>query len=172
MIRLATAPLCLLVASLVAGACAPRQEYRSAAEAACAAEAERIVLERNRARSVRLDSPGLGAQTIMEETNISTRFARESEFSERRRLTRECLERLSAEEARRNAATPPPQPAGSQPAAATSQPAAATSQPAPAPRAAPVGFERGTALPPPASAPASAPGAAPGARTEPAIRGW
>lgn len=156
MIRLTAAPVCLILASLAVAACAPRQEYRSAAEASCAAEAERLVLDRNRARSVRLDSPGTGAQTIMEETNISTRFARESEFSERRRLTRECMERLGAEEARRNAASPAPQPA------AASTPAAA------APRSAPGGFERGTALPPPAPTPAPAPGAA----TPPSVRGW
>jgi len=149
-------PAWLLLACLAVAACAPRQEYRSAAEASCAAEAERLVLERNRARSVRLDSPGTGAQTIMEETNISTRFARDSEFSERRRLTRECLERLGAAEAQRNAAPPAPQPAAG--------------QPAPASRAAPVGFERGTALPPPAPTPASAP--SPGAAPPPAVRGW
>lgn len=156
-------PASLLLACLALAACAPRQDHRSAAEAACAAEAERIVLERNRARSVRLDSPGVGAQTIMEETNISTRFARESEFSERRRLTRECLERLGAEEARRNAATAAPQPAGS-------QPIPATSQPAPASRAAPGGLERGTALPPPAPTPAAPP--VPGTSSPPAVRGW
>lgn len=166
MIRLTAAPVCLILASLTVAACAPRQEYRSAAEASCAAEAERLVLDRNRARSVRLDSPGTGAQTIMEETNISTRFARESEFSERRRLTRECMERLGAEEARRNAASPAPQPAAaSTPAAA---PPAAASPAAAAPRSAPGGFERGTALPPPAPTPAPAPGAV----TPPSVRGW
>lgn len=120
----------------LAAACAPRQEYRSSAEAACAAEAERLVLDRNRARSVRLDAPGTGAQTIMEETNISARFARDSEFTERQRLTRECLERLGAAEAARGSA-----PAASPPG-----------QPAPASRAAPGEFPRGTALPPPAPA--------------------
>jgi hypothetical protein len=155
-------PACLLLACLVAAGCAPRQEYRSAAEASCAAEAERLVLDRNRARSVRLDTPGTGAQTIMEETNFSARLARDSEFSERRRLTRECLERLGAAESQRNAATPAPAPASSSPAG----------QPAPASRAAPGGFERGTALPPPAATPASAPASAPGAAPQPAVRGW
>lgn len=139
MMRPAVALLCLLAAS----ACAPLQERRSPAEAACAAEAERLVLERNRGRSVRLDSPGTGAQTIMEETNVSASFARESEFAERRRLTRECLERQGRQ------ADPGAAPAQAPAGAPAARPAA---QP-------PGGLQRGTALPPPAPA-------------EPPVRGW
>jgi hypothetical protein len=158
--RLAAPLLCLLAAT----ACAPLQENRSSAEATCAAEAERLVLERNRARSVRLDAPGTGAQTIMEETNVSATFARESEFAERRRLTRECLERLGARQPQAQPqGQPQGQPASTAPAAAT--PAAAPA--APAPRAVPPasgtppqgGIQRGTALPPPS--PTQAP-----------VRGW
>jgi hypothetical protein len=141
----------------LAAGCAPRQEYRSSAEAACAAEAERLVLDRNRARSVRLDSPETGARTIMEETNISARFARESEYTERQRLTRECLERRAAAEAQRSGA----------PAAPPAQPAA---QPSPPPRGGAGELPRGTALPPPAPAPVPASATSPA--SQPPVRGW
>ncbi|MCU0984867.1 MAG: hypothetical protein MUC89_07960 [Acetobacteraceae bacterium] len=165
--RLAAPLLCLLAAA----ACAPLQEHRSPAEAACAAEAERIVLDRNRARSVRLDAPGTGAQTIMEETNVSASFARESEFAERRRLTRECLERLGARppqgqtpqgqtpqgQTPQGQSGAPPSGRATQPAApAPAAPASAVPASSPPPQG---GIQRGTALPPPSPA-------------QPPVRGW
>jgi hypothetical protein len=143
----------------LAAGCAPRQEYRSSAEAACAAEAERLVLDRNRARSMRLDSPETGARTIMEETNISTRFARESEYAERQRLTRACLERLGRAQTA---------PGASPPASGPVEPAAQ-----PARRGGAGELPRGTALPPPMPASAAAPSSAPPSSTPAtAVRGW
>jgi len=132
-------------------ACAERQDHRSSVEAACAAEAERLVLQRNRGRSVRIDSASGGPGTIMEETNVSDAFARQGEFRERERLTRECIRQTDAAQ-NRPAITPSPAP----PASATPAPAAA---PASGPGTSSSAPRQGLALPPPAPLPASSSGA-------------
>jgi hypothetical protein len=103
-------------------ACAARQDNRSAAEISCSQQAERLVLERNRSQNVRLDAMGTGARTIMEETNTTAGWSRDAEFTERQRLTRECLRRVDEEAALRRQ-----QQGGTAPAAAPSAtPPAAT----------------------------------------------
>lgn len=160
-------PLALALVVLAA-ACAERQDHRSSAEAACAAEAERLVLDRNRGRNLMIDSSISGPATLMEETSMSAQFARQSEFRERDRLTRECLQRTEAQNrpaaapaATPAAATPAPVPAASP--AAAQPPMTGTGQPAS------TEFRRGTALPPPPASGAPQPAAAP---AQPPIRGW
>lgn len=107
----ATLALTLPLLALIP-ACAERQDNRSAAEISCSQQAERLVLDRNRSQNVRLDAMGTGSRTIMEETNTTAGWSRDAEFTERQRLTRECLRRADEEAAQRRQ-----QPGGSTPAA-------------------------------------------------------
>jgi len=87
----------LLIALALLAGCAPRQDNRSPAQIACASQAEQVMADRNRSRNLRLEDAGAAsAPTIMAETNVVARFDRESEFAERQRLTRECLQRAEA----------------------------------------------------------------------------
>ncbi|WP_144299570.1 hypothetical protein [Elioraea rosea] len=156
-------PLALALVVLAA-ACAERQDHRSSAEAACAAQAERLVLDRNRGRNLMIDSSMSGPATLMEETSMSAEFARQSEFRERDRLTRECLQRIEAQNrpaAGPAAAAPAPAPAALP--ASAQPPMTGTGQPASSE------FRRGTALPPPPASGAPLPAPAP---AQPPVRGW
>jgi len=102
--------LLVLVLLIVLAACAPRQDNRSPAEIACAAQAEQVMAERNRARNLRLEDAGAAsAPTIIAETDVVARFDRDAAFAERQRLTRECLQRAEATRPGQPTASPPPQ---------------------------------------------------------------
>lgn len=99
--RLVATPALLGALLALLPACAERQDNRSAAEISCSAQAERLVLDRNRAQNVRLDTVGSGARTIMEETDTTAGWSRDAEYTERQRLTRECLRRVDEDAALR-----------------------------------------------------------------------